>query len=232
MHLCPFILHLPSSRYPFLFPYQQYQKFLGQTHLMLSKFWNSFIFNIILPSVCSQSNIIILRSYFDRGLPWSFAISFGDTMATRFIFASKISCLFSGPKIHFPTLSCQLSCDSLYGTGGRRLCAWFAVICDKKALKILGVSGLLYRSLNLDQVKSWLAQLLQSFIRYLKTIISGLTIISTPYHQFKQNLGRKKVHSWFIWCLCSLFNVLHNVGSMQKYTQVWLESSTCWKFSN
>ena len=38
--------------------------------------------------MCSQSKIIMLRSYLDKGFPWSFAISFGETIATRFIFAS------------------------------------------------------------------------------------------------------------------------------------------------
>ena len=65
---------------------------------------------IFLPSVCSQSNIIIFRSYFDNGFPWSFAISLGDTIATRFIFASKdhIYSLFFNSHFSVPLVASSL----------------------------------------------------------------------------------------------------------------------------
>ena len=65
-----------------------------------------------LPRVCSQSKIIMLRSYLDKGFPWSFAISFGETIATRFIFASAndifIGCFLCDPVSDSPLVARSL----------------------------------------------------------------------------------------------------------------------------
>ena len=67
-----------------------------------------------------------------------------------------------------PTFCSQFSGDSLNRTCRRGLAAWRGMNrVDKKTLEVLGVSGLFHCSLNFDQVKAGLAQLLQSFVRHL-----------------------------------------------------------------
>ena len=61
------------------------------------------------PRVCNQSNIIIFLSYFDRGFPWSFAMSFWDTTLTFFSLASRKQSV----DLYWPTTSSPFPAKSL-----------------------------------------------------------------------------------------------------------------------
>ena len=132
---------------------------------------------MLLPRVWSQSNIIIFLSYFDNGFPWSFAISFGETIPTLFIFASRINKVKSTfllcKYFLIVTFGCEVPGDSFYGTCGRWSAATGGGISisrtwHQEAVQVLRVSCLPDHSLHFHEVKPGLTQLLQCFVRCLE----------------------------------------------------------------